>query len=163
MPESVRIEDSELGERDILIATVDELIEFVNKIREAGGADVIEALFPSVMGDEEACLIAKALNFQCSVGGSEHHREWAMLSADITYDHKNYSSRWLSGNYVWVMKIHHGAHIDSIVKAKEIAGKLELPCIDNELLLPEVIGNSALAFDKGVAFTDYAVDFDTQQ
>lgn len=48
-------------------ATLDELHEFANKVREAGGGNPIDALLPSVPQDSTQCLIAKNLNFNCHV------------------------------------------------------------------------------------------------
>jgi hypothetical protein len=51
-------------------ATAEEIIEFVNKARAAGGADVLDALLPSHKGNAYNCLIANALNFSCAVDGA---------------------------------------------------------------------------------------------
>lgn len=50
-------------------ATLDELLDFANKVREAGGGNPLDALMPAVPEDATQCLIAKNLNFNCSVGG----------------------------------------------------------------------------------------------
>lgn len=65
----------------IQYCTEEELLEFANKLREAGGADVIEAFMPSIPEDETACLLATALNFRCSVGPPapySHGQRWVM-------------------------------------------------------------------------------------
>lgn len=43
------------------------VLEFANKVRNAGGANPIDALMPSVPEDSSACLIARNLNFSCDV------------------------------------------------------------------------------------------------
>lgn len=50
-------------------ATLSELLEFANKVREAGGGNPLDALMPAVPQDASQCLIAKNLNFNCKV----HH------------------------------------------------------------------------------------------
>lgn len=50
-------------------ATFDELLEFANKVREAGGGNPLDALMPAVPEDPSQCLIAKNLNFNCQVDG----------------------------------------------------------------------------------------------
>lgn len=51
-------------------ATLTELENFANQVRRAGGGNPIDALLPSVPEDINQCLIARNLNFNCSVGGS---------------------------------------------------------------------------------------------
>jgi len=141
-----------------LVATEQELIEFVNKIREAGGADVIDALFPSYKSEPKSCLIARALNFQCEVNGTNKPHSWARDYPELIGLYMT-TARWLeSNNYIWVMKVHHGSEFQSINKAEEIAEKLNLPRVENELLLPEPIGNAAEAFDDGRAFQEFVID-----
>lgn len=48
-------------------ATLEELLEFANKVREAGGGNPLDALMPAVPADASQCLIAKNLNFNCEV------------------------------------------------------------------------------------------------
>jgi hypothetical protein len=48
-------------------ATFEELLEFANKVREAGGGNPLDALMPAVPEDPQQCLIAKNLNFNCHV------------------------------------------------------------------------------------------------
>lgn len=59
-------------------ASLEELIEFANKVREAGGGNPLDALMPSVPGDTQQCLIAKNLNFNCEVDGDGPNGEWTM-------------------------------------------------------------------------------------
>lgn len=48
-------------------ASLDEVLEFANTMRRAGGANVLEALLPSEPGNSQECLIANALNFGCKI------------------------------------------------------------------------------------------------
>lgn len=60
-------------------ATMEELAEFANKIRAAGGGNPLDALMPSVPEDASQCLIAKNLNFNCTVSeveGCENPDDW---------------------------------------------------------------------------------------
>lgn len=59
-------------------ATLDELLEFANKVRNAGGGNPIDALMPAVPADPKQCLIAKNLNFNCWVDAGEYGDEWTM-------------------------------------------------------------------------------------
>lgn len=51
----------------ITYATEEEVIEFANKIRKAGGANILDTLMPSQVSNTRHCLIANALNFSCRV------------------------------------------------------------------------------------------------
>lgn len=158
MPEYVKNHSG----REYPIATETELIEFCNKVREAGGADPISALFPSTPDEPESCLIARALNFSCEVNGPYDAAAWADKLKDdkklqkliqhaaggrFTYKDTQES--------IWVMLVQHGNHEDSAEKAKEVAEKLGLHYVIDEILLPREIGNSAQAFDNELAFTEY--------
>lgn len=48
-------------------ASLEELKKFANAVREAGGGNPLDALMPSVPADPSKCLIAKNLNFNCTV------------------------------------------------------------------------------------------------
>ena len=137
MPRYVKYENGE----PLKIATEAELLEFCNSVRVAGGAGILEALLPSVKSDAKACLIARGVNFDCDVAGPEDEA-WLDVAG---------------GWPVWVMRVHYGNWEESQGKAKEIATKLELRRAANEIELPEIIGNSATAFDHGLAFTRYAL------
>ena len=63
-------------------ASLDELLEFANKVREAGGGAVLHALMPAVPEDPKACLVAANLNFNCWVQHSVRHNRWAMFVED---------------------------------------------------------------------------------
>lgn len=57
-------------------ATLEELKDFANKVREAGGGNPLDALMPATPADPAKCLIAKNLNFNCNVNQEEGH--WYM-------------------------------------------------------------------------------------
>jgi hypothetical protein len=54
-----------------------EVLDYCNRVREVGGADRIEALVPGHRSAAGSCMIARSLNFHCSVvplGGK--HTRW---------------------------------------------------------------------------------------
>lgn len=116
------------------VATEEELLEFANAIRAAGGADVLEALLPSVPKRAGQCLIANALNFSCEVRG--------LGSETTTFDD--------GVSYRWGMFLPHNITSAQLVELRK--------CLDDTfyLTLPKHVGNAAEAFDTGVAFTQYA-------
>src|SRR4051812_34694482 len=61
------VEDGSENPRRIPFASKDELLAYANRIREAGGANALDALLPSTPQQNSACLIARALNFGCKV------------------------------------------------------------------------------------------------
>lgn len=61
-------------------ASFDEVLEFANAVREAGGANPIDALMPSEPQNSERCLIARNLNFSCEVDCNDG--AWTMAVAD---------------------------------------------------------------------------------
>ena len=68
-------------------ATLSELHEFANAVREAGGGNPIDALMPAVPEDTSKCLIARNLNFNCEVMGAddygvEDEDAWVMATDD---------------------------------------------------------------------------------
>jgi hypothetical protein len=147
MPERVRFCDDEV--RDV--ATEQELLDFVNRARAAGGANVLEALLPSKPSDPNTCLIARGLNFSCAV------------SCDVFWDEQER----------WQMSLPDNMPFE---QAKAIADALECPLInwrsiddewvlataenwgnfDPSIVLPEHISNAAAAFDRGLRFQEYA-------
>ncbi len=58
-------------------ASVEEIIDFANIVRNAGGGEIISDLMPSYPQDPNSCLIANALNFDCRVDGF-NGEDWAM-------------------------------------------------------------------------------------
>lgn len=141
------LDREELG-GEFPVATEQELLEFVNKAREAGGADVLQALLPSRPTDAEKCLIANGLNFGCQVTGFDNADEYAGKDGY---------------RYVWAMHL-PGNVSDS--KASSIAEALDLEVLDvvgesgGPVVgpLPPHIGNAADAFDEGLAFRSFAID-----
>ena len=121
-------------------ASLEEVREFANKVREAGGGNPLDALMPAVPSDASQCLIAKNLNFNCVVNNPD------------------------GGNGPWMM------HVDDEKIARSIAEALELELIYDEgcgspyddpawgLVLPDEIGQVANDFDKAfsiaLALTD---------
>jgi hypothetical protein len=124
------------------VATEKELLEFANALRKAGGANALEALLPSKVGNSERCLIANALNFGCSVDAS--------------------GEGYPDGVWKWEMEFPDSMSNEQI---KAIASQVPGRLISNDygggekrytLLLPKHIGNAAYAFDEGYAFQEYA-------
>lgn len=124
------------------VATEAELLEFANKVRKAGGAEVIPALLPSLPCDPVACLIANALNFGCEVDGT------SVLPAE-------------HGGGLWMMQFLGGTHKECLTRRNAVAKALNLELYGDDeadwpaVLLPEHIGNAALAFDQYRAFERY--------
>lgn len=115
--------------KPIKYATEEETLKFVNDFREAGGANLLEGLMPSIVSNPEFCLLAKGLNF----GGT--------VAPEASYDSN-------SGEYaLW------GITIYDADLAQEIADTLGLQANINSLMdygvifLPRLIGNVAAAFD----------------
>src|SRR6185436_9308931 len=48
-------------------ATLDEVLEFANQVREAGAGNPLDALMPATPTASTECLVAKNLNFNCRV------------------------------------------------------------------------------------------------
>lgn len=63
-------------------ATFDEVLEFANAVRAAGGGAVLDALMPATPDDAHQCLIAKNLNFNCRVDGDVSSGHWNMYFED---------------------------------------------------------------------------------
>ena len=120
-------------------ATIQETLEFCNRVREAGGAEVLDALMPSVPQETNSCLIANNLNFGCAVYGYVgDKREW-----------KNY----------WVMEIE--GDLELATKINRIAGVAPSPIRPRsgfkdswEIILPLEIGQVANDFDEFVDSED---------
>jgi hypothetical protein len=129
------------------VATEQELLDFVNRGREAGGANVLEALLPSVPQDHNSCLIANGLNFSCSVYGNIVAASgWAMyLPQNMPYEQARAVADalecplWSRASGIW-----EEATSSTWPQARAT-------CIP----LPEHIGSAAAAFDEGVAFQNY--------
>lgn len=63
------------------MATLDEVKDFANAVRAAGGGNPIDALIPAVPQDPSACLIAVNLNFNCEVITNDSGA-WSMYVTD---------------------------------------------------------------------------------
>lgn len=109
-------------------ATEEELLEFANKVRKAGGANALDALMPSDVGIPESCLIANALNFDCRVEGVEDCQD---------------------GSHLWGMfpDVPDGLVWELARKLAEETGCRLTPAEDG-IILPARIGNAADAFDN---------------
>lgn len=132
------------------VATEEELLEFCNKVREAGGANVLEALLPSEVNMPSACLIANALNFGCSVRGFYKEGDKDNFHPDG------------DGSYLWGMYFPRNMTDEAIEKvAAAVDCRIDRGW-DGErvMVLPKHIGNAAAAFDSGDAFQEYRVTED---
>lgn len=110
------------------VATEQELLDFANMIRKAGGTDILPALLPSIRSAPNECLIANALNFDCSV--DSNGKNWYMcVSEDI--------GRQIADNTDLRVLFEHSWELDAAAAFVQ---------------LPEHIGNAAYAFDRGEAF-----------
>lgn len=122
------------------VATEVELLAFANSIRQAGGATVIDELFPSQMRNPQSCLIATALNFGCQVDSG--HGAFA------------------DGSEKWVMHLPVNLTDEqraALAKVKGVRLRQDKWEGGYYLTLPKHIGNAAEAFDEGAAFQSYAV------
>lgn len=109
-----------------------ELLAFANKVREAGGANILEALLPSSPNVASQCLIANALNFGCIVS--------------VGYD------QFKDGCAKWEMSVPYTVDIGAI--AKKIGCKVQLSTSWwSKIVLPRKVGNTAAAFDEGKGWT----------
>lgn len=134
MPEF--IDTTVATDRPIPYATEEEVLDFANRLRKIGGAEVIEAFFPSSQGSAYSCLIANALNFGCSVAPGPFCRYGSGFSR-AEYDH-------------WYMDFPyhmHGAEVERIAKEMECEVRNLVPPA-RQMKLPRLIGNAAHAFDN---------------
>lgn len=132
---------------DFEVATPEELLAFANRVREAGGADVLEGLLPSRPGAAHICLLANALNFSSEIfptndpppeGGRCH---WVMR---LPYETTQAQAKKIAkavGSKLHHNKRSHDFHWTSFEPLYWVE-------------LPAEIGNAADAFDAGLAFTD---------
>ena len=133
------------------LATEDELLAFCNRVRSAGGAEVLEALLPSDPNKSHTCLIANNLNFGCRVMPGRTAEQLPLFINGTR------SRQWfmvLPGNLT-------AAVVYKVAKAIWDGDAPEDAIVPYEseralaIKLPEAIGNSAQAFDKGLAFHDF--------
>lgn len=132
------------------VATGDELLAFANSVRRAAGATELSRLTCSRRNNPFECLIANAVNFSSSVIPRRDQYGTTLL--------------WPSQAAQWVMTPEDSSIIQRIVDAVEdtwlvdnydwLGGSL---VTQPAVLLPEAIGNAAVAFDYGVAFTELAL------
>lgn len=126
---------------NLRILTEAELLAVANRLRAAGGANVLEALLPSRPMDSSRCLIANALNFECEV-----------LIPDEIDGKDNYAFP-----DQWAMTLPENMSEERREALAEAMG-WPLARITNDvyeewgLLLPLEVGNSARAFDARIAF-----------
>jgi len=96
-----------------------ELFEFANAIREAGGGNSLDALLPGEPSDSSKCLIARNLNFGCEI-------------------------RWDERVDLWYIKIPKGAEIiDKLVDRLGLGRRSKV-----SVWLPEGVGEYANDFDR---------------
>jgi hypothetical protein len=124
-------------------ATLQETLDFANKVREAGGADALDALMPSSPQEPGACLIANALNFSCEISGAADDR--VIGAADS----------W--GKDRWAMHLEGAKAIEQAHKIAD-ALSLKVKVVHDDLfyaqrnrakiLLPVEIGQVAQDFDN---------------
>jgi len=139
-------------------ATEEELLEFANKVRVAGGADPLDALVPSEPGNPRACLIANAVNFHSRVAGGvglpalpSGQRPWVMHLPDHVTEERAYRI---------AAAVRCELHMFDVGNGVVPRYCAEL-CTHFGVVLPERIGNTAGAFDQGVGWTTkYAKPFD---
>jgi hypothetical protein len=121
-------------------ASLEELKDFANQVREAGGANPLDSLMPAIPQNSNECLIALNLNFSCEVEGEDTNYSGA-------YDDLGYNNE----EQVWCMRL------EDYDTGKKIANKLGLNFEGEEkdeysggwaqIILPAKIGRVAAAFD----------------
>ena len=124
--------------RDVPVATQEELLEFCNKFRQAGGGDPITALLPGVQMDAEACLIASNMNFNCFVDGLWDDENTWTIDLD-RWDENGHDERFTNDQIEAMSKV---------IGRPPREHKEELDVLS--WILPAHIGNAADAFDRGV-------------
>lgn len=152
------------------VATEDELLEFANKLRQAGNASLLDSLLPSVKNDQRHCLIARNLNFDSVVvpelsvdGYADDSDVWAMAPAlNHRLKRKDTQIADIKRANEQVRALAKAARLKTITvpetvydKTVEIGVYPEIEIVDRiKIKLPKHIGNAAAAFDEGVAFGD---------
>lgn len=117
-------------------ATLEEVQEFANAVRAAGGGNPLDALMPAVPQSPSECLIAKNLNFNCSV------------QPEYKYGNR------------WTMKV------DDSEVASKIAKSLDLEILPavlgssvTDIALPERIWRVADMFDMVYEYMNTKLDY----
>lgn len=103
------------------VASNSELKKFCNRVRRAGGGKEIKDLLPAFPSASTECLIAKSLNFGCSVSSA-----WRSPESDPN---------------AWSMKV------DTFELAKKIGEKMGLEYHGREVFLPKKIYHVAQLYD----------------
>lgn len=127
-------------------ASVQEVIEFANTVREAGGGNIISELMPSDPNEPDSCLIANALNFNCSIRPDEdvvevedlwsYENEYEEGGADLLYH-----SEWC----MFVENEELAQKISNAIGTKYVVA----PVIESYgVVLPDEIAYVAIAFDS---------------
>jgi hypothetical protein len=128
-------------------ATLQELLDFANKVREAGGGNPISALMPAVPEDETQCLIAKNLNFNCVVDGGLSDRDELVEGRKQNVDE-------------WMMTVDDKDVRDRIATALGLDSvdytEWDSDKVQYGIILPPEISQIAVDFDRW----HYAVDFE---
>lgn len=143
----------------IELASVEELKDYCNKVREAGGGNPLDALLPAIPQEANECLIALNLNFSCEVDGVPKHEAGFYYGSLTGLEIWNEYSEQLGypelADSVWHMQLY-----DENI-AKKIATNLELPIVEPKddnagpwrILLPARIGLIAQSFDEWLNLT----------
>jgi hypothetical protein len=139
-------------------ASLQELLDFANKVRAAGGGNPLDALMPATPLDTQKCLIAKNLNFNCEVKGAGDSK---ILAGAI--DEDDAVCEWLKSDKAddnnWSMFIDEKETRDKIADALNLLafdsseGKYDCTTCEEYqkqwfcIVLPEDIGQVASDFD----------------
>lgn len=140
------------------VATKDELLNFANALRAAGGAGLLTDLPISTPTDADACLIANSLNFSSEVDADGDHWHMKVVEPKFTKDEVVAITKVIGTGEPLIFS----AHFEEFVPLHEWEADIGDPIDMQEIswILPEHIGNAADAFDRGVAFQSYvAADF----
>jgi hypothetical protein len=129
------------------VATEQELLDFVNRARAAGGADILEALLPSKPCEPQQCLIARGLNFSCYVATLSRDRWGMYLPRNMSFEQ---AKRIADGLECELLAVNGTAWAPTIAAAIERGDDIDLV-----IKLPIPIGNAADAFDEGLRFQNY--------
>jgi hypothetical protein len=129
-------------------ASLEELKEFANTVREAGGGNPLDALMPAVPQDVSRCLIARNLNFNCTVGAVlvERRNQWVMAVTDPEIRDRIAEKLNLEVIDAYDIAGHYNSdlHIDDANQEIPVYG----------VLLPERIGQVAEDFDNAWTYAD---------
>lgn len=132
------------------VATIEEVTEFCNKVRVAGGANAIDSLMPGIPANSNSCLIAKNLNFNCEV--EQDLNNWDGQFDKLGYDEEE---------SVWTMTIRGSNAVDIGKKIEKNVEDIVLYSYEEHeyggceykeavLVIPAKIGRVANAFDEWV-------------